>query len=88
MIAKGTVKNQQVIDAFYHKKSLKSASLRSDGVSLFSYGWWEMARWVNGKVILRNGRSYSRTTEVLHRRRLRGTPAKRETPRDQAEMNI
>lgn len=82
------VKNKDVIDAFYRKEKLRNPSLKSDGKSLFSYGWWEMARWVRGKVILRNGRSYSRTTEIRHRRGLKGTPATKETLWDRPEMNL
>jgi hypothetical protein len=81
-------KNNEVINAFYRKKELRNKNLKSDGTSLWSYGWWEMARWVKGKVVLRNGPSYSRTTEVLHRRGLKGKPAKQATPREQAEMNV
>jgi hypothetical protein len=81
-------KNQQVKEAFLHKKELKGASLTSDGKSLWSYGWWEIARWVKGKIVVRKGKSYSRTTEIFHRRGVPGVPAKQESPKDQAIMNL
>jgi hypothetical protein len=87
-VGKPLKKNDEVIDAFYRKKELRNKNLKSGGTSLWSYEWWEMARGVKGKVILRNGLSYSRTTEVLHRRGLKGKPAKQTAPREQAEMNV
>jgi hypothetical protein len=81
-------KNDEVKQAFYRKEKLKRPTLTSDGISLWSYGWWEIARWVRGKVIIRKGPSYSRTTEVHHRRGLAGKPAKQETPKQQGPMNL
>ncbi len=78
----------EVKQAFLQRKKLKGRNLHSDGKSLWSYGWWEVARWVRGRVIIRVGRAYSRTTELRHRRRLPGTPAKTETPMEQATMNL
>ena len=78
----------EVKQAFLRKKKLKGGNLYSDGKSLWSYGWWEVARWVRGQVIVRKGRAYSRTTELKHRRWLVGTPAKTETPMEQAKMNL
>jgi hypothetical protein len=78
----------EVRQAFLKRKALQGGNLYSDGTSLWSYGWWEMARWVRGKVILRKGPSYSRTTERKHRRAVPGMPAKTETPAEQARMNL
>jgi len=78
----------EVRQAFLQKKKLRGGNLYSDGRSLWSYGWWEVARWVRGRVIIRNGRGYSRTTERKHRRGLTGTLAKTETPVQQAKMNL
>lgn len=78
----------EVKQAFLQRKKLRGRNLYSDGKSLWSYGWWEVARWVRGRVIIRVGRAYSRTTELRHRRRLPGTPAKTETPMEQARMNL
>src|SRR5229473_2693372 len=78
----------EVRQAFLKKKKLKGGNLLSDGKSLWSYGWWEVARWVRGQVIIRSGKGYSRTTERKHRRALPGTLAKKETPRLQAKMNL
>jgi hypothetical protein len=81
-------KNDEVKKAFLKKKKLKGTALTSDGTSLWSYGWWEIARWVKGRVILRSGRSYSRTTEVRHRRGVPGALAKKESPKEQGAMNL
>jgi len=78
----------EVKQAFLQRRKQRGRNLHSDGKSLWSYGWWEVARWVRGRVIIRVGRAYSRTTELRHRRRLPGTPAKTETPMEQARMNI
>jgi hypothetical protein len=78
----------EVRQAFLKKKSLRGGNLYSDGKSLWSYGWWEIARWVRGQVILRNGRAFSRTTERKHRRGLPGTLARTETPMQQPTMNL
>lgn len=78
----------EVKQAFLQRKKLRGHNLHSDGKSLWSYGWWEVARWVRGRVIIRMGRAYSRTTELRHRRRLPGTLAKTETPMEQARMNL
>lgn len=78
----------EVKQAFLQKKKLRAGNLYSDGKSLWSYGWWEVARWVRGRVVIRKGRAYSRTTELKHRRKLPGTPAKIETPMEQARMNL
>jgi hypothetical protein len=78
----------EVKQAFLRKKKLRGGHLYSDGKSLWSYGWWEVARWVRGQVIIRNGRAYSRTTERKHLRGLPGTLAGTETPVAQAKMNL
>lgn len=78
----------EVRQAFFQRKKLTGGNLYSDGKSLWSYGWWEVARWVRGQVIIRNGRAYSRTTERKHRRHLVGTLARTETPVQQAKMNL
>lgn len=78
----------EVKQAFLHKKKLRGRNIHSDGKSLWSYGWWEVARWVRGRVIIRKGRAYSRTTELKHRRKLPGTPATTETPMEQPRMNL
>jgi hypothetical protein len=78
----------EVKQAFLRRSKLRGHNLYSDGKSLWSYGWWEVARWVRGRIIIRKGRAYSRTTERKHRRGLPGTLAKTETPMEQAKMNL
>lgn len=54
--------NSQVVRAFLKQQSAKTQHLHSDGGSLWSYGWWEMARWVDGELIVRKGCAYSPST--------------------------
>jgi len=54
---------RRVIDAFLAGRSAKASNLHSDGTSLWSYGWWELARWHNGVVVVRNGGGYSQSTK-------------------------
>ena len=56
------MRNSDVVKAFLAGQPAHVQSLVSTGTSLFSYGWWEMARHVDGKVIKRTGKSYSVTT--------------------------
>lgn len=83
-----SIRNRQVKEAFYKKEALQSRNLYSDGKSLWSYGWWEIARWVKGEIILRHGLPYSHSTHVFHQKGLRGKLAKHGTPKDQGVMNI
>jgi hypothetical protein len=77
-----------VKDAFYLKQKLANKNLKTDGNSLWSYGWWEIARWVRGEVVLRTGPPYSHTTLIFHMKGLKGIPAKKQTPMSQANMNV
>lgn len=71
-------------------KALKAGNVSSDGVSLWSYGWWEMARWIDGELIARQGPSYSQSTSCQQTRcRLwELTPAQSQTPRRQGPMEL
>lgn len=80
--------NQQVKQAFMERRSGHSQNLVSTGESLLSYGWWQVAKWVDGRIVVRNGKSYSRTTASKHRSGVAGERAKVETPVHQAEMNV
>ena len=80
--------NREVKEAFAKGRVLKAANLLSTGTSLYSYGWWEIARWVDGQVITRNGRSYSNTTATKHRSGVWGEQAVAETPVNQGPMNL
>ena len=51
--------NTQVKQAFMDQKRGSAANLTSDGTSIWSYGWWEIARWVDGSIIARKGPSYA-----------------------------
>lgn len=55
-----TIKDVQ--NAFLNGLSLHTTNLISNGNALFSYGWYEIARWVNGQIITRKGGMYSVTT--------------------------
>lgn len=80
--------NKDVKRAFMNKKPAVAANLVSTGDRLLSYGWWEVARWINGEVVIRKGRSYSQTTAGKHRPGVYGRLASEETPVAQGEMNI
>ena len=78
--------NSQVVEAFRKQEVAQTQHLSSDGVSLWSYDWWEVARWVDGQIVCRWGKSYSLTT-TKHGGLLNGSIfAKCETPRQQGEM--
>ena len=86
--------NRQVKDAFARRDIASSTNLRSDGTSLWSYGWWEVARWVDGDadggphVVLRNGKSYSMTTATKHRSGVLGELSPVITPPGRALINL
>jgi len=80
--------NNDVKFAFRQGGRASSANLQSDGVSLWSYGWWEIARHVNGAIITRKGSSYSTTTATKHRPGVYGVEAEQETPGSQGVMNL
>lgn len=85
-----THSNSDVGKAFAQGLSLASANLNSDGRSLWSYGWWEVARWVHGNIIRRTGASYSVTTAGKHRSQVSVlcVDAVEETPVGQGRMNL
>lgn len=80
--------NHQVKQAFANRKPGASANLSTDGRTIKSYHWWEIARWVDGVPIVRRGKSYSMTTASKHRPGVCGIIATVETPADQANMNL
>ncbi|KKN06542.1 hypothetical protein LCGC14_1076260 [marine sediment metagenome] len=80
--------NVQVQNKFRNKESGKSQNLTSDGLSLWSYNWWECARWVDGKIVTRKGKSYSMTTATKHRSGVYGVEATEETPVGNSFMNL
>lgn len=80
--------NKQVKQAFQDRKPGHSTNLLSDGTSLWSYGWWEVARWIGDEIVVRRGSAYSTTTATKHRSGVVGTLAAVETPRAQACMNV
>jgi hypothetical protein len=63
--------NELVVRAFYNREPARSRNLVSNGVSLHSYEWWEIARWIDDEVVLRNGPSYSVST-ARHRSLCKG----------------
>ena len=84
------MKNKDVAQAFLSGKPANVKSLVSTGDRLLSYGYWEVARWVNGKIVKRTGTSYSKTT-ARHRGLVYGSQvqaASVETPVDQFNMNL
>lgn len=59
--------NTDVINAFLNRKSLRAANLSSDGESLWSYNWWQLAthaptRTLAPTIIVRNGPAFSQST--------------------------
>jgi len=56
--------NSDIVVKFLEQKWCHSPrhNIFSNGTSLWSYGWWEMARWVNGEVVVRTGKRFSPTT--------------------------
>lgn len=84
--------NGRVIQLFKQHQQGVARNLKSDGTSLWSYGWWEIARWVGDQIVVRAGDSYSVTTAGKHRKVWpdgdRIVNANVETPVNQGEMNI
>lgn len=80
--------NRQVKQAFMKHKAGNAENLISTGIALLSYGWWEVAKWVDSEIVVRNERSYSRTTASKHRSGVYGRKASRETPVTQGEMKL
>lgn len=80
--------NNDVKQAFMQCKVAGNDNLVSTGDRLLSYGWWEVARWVKGKIVVRNGIAYSQTTASKHMNGIYGERAKTETPKDKAKMNL
>lgn len=84
MLTNGEVKRR-----FMNKRAGRAPNLVSDGTRLLSYGWWEVARWQQGRIFTRNGPSYSMTTATKHRPGIvGGQQALTVTPREQAEMEL
>lgn len=48
--------------AFVAGREARTTNLHSTGTALWSYEWWEVARWVDGVIVERSGPSYSPTT--------------------------
>ena len=82
--------NAEIAQAFLAGKVAQNHGMTSTGGVLLSYGWWEIARWHDGQVLRRKGKSYSITTAGKHRPTLRGfgIEAQEETPVGQAYMNL
>lgn len=55
-----TIKDVQ--KAFLNGQALATTNLISTGNKLISYGWYELAQWVDGKIITRKGKMWSITT--------------------------
>lgn len=60
---------RQVIERFLDHKPGQASNLSSDGVSLWSYRWWQMAQWTHADatnpdnvLVVRLGSSYSPST--------------------------
>lgn len=86
---------QTVQRAFSNQKAGHVEHLVSDGTSLWSYGWWEVARWVQTATgwycVKRRGASFSMTTASKHANCVEARPlvlAEVETPRGNASMNL
>lgn len=77
------------LQAFLEHKSRKVGNVQSTGETLLSYGWWELARWHNGSILVRTGPSYSQSTACQRSRlglyRWQASPV--ETPAYQSYMN-
>jgi len=56
------ITNKSVVEAFFQRDSAKSKNLVSDGASLYSYGWYEIARWNNFNGVSITTNTYSKTT--------------------------
>lgn len=78
--------NHDVKQRFIVGKVGSNRNLESTGKSLLSYGWWEVAKWVDGEIVNRKGKSYSVTTAGKHRTDVHGRVSEVETPRDQGIM--
>ena len=53
---------REVAEAWSFGKSAKAKNLYSDGRSLWSYEWYEIARRINSRIVLLRSDKYSRTT--------------------------
>lgn len=80
--------NEQVKSAFRRQLKGRSKNMSTDGTSLWSYMWWEIARWVDGEIIVRNGTSYSMTTASKHRPGVVGTKATLQTEAYKGVMEL
>lgn len=94
--------NRQVAKAFLKGIPATTTNLSTDGETLKSYGWYEIAkrRCYDGacKFILRAGRMYSPTTAKQKSEVMRAAVPEGladdvmrspiDTPKDQAEMNV
>lgn len=81
---------RDALQAFLEHRTKKAGNVQSTGETLLSYGWWELARWHNGQIIVRTGPSYSKSTQC-QRTRLglyRWTQSPIPTPVRQAHMNL
>lgn len=53
-----------VLQAFLAGKSCKRGNVSTDGTSIYSYGWYELARRTpSGDIISRSGPLYSQSTK-------------------------
>jgi len=80
--------NSQVKLAFANQQPGSSSNLSTDGRSIKSYHWWEIARWIDGVIVTRKGKAYSMTTASKHRPGVYGVEAANQTPTGQADMNL
>jgi len=52
----------RAFDAFVNHGAMKANSIETNGEKLFSYGWFVIAQWIRGEVVLRKGGVPSVTT--------------------------
>lgn len=71
-------------------KPYKQGNVTSDGTSLWSYGWWELARWVDDRIVVRSGIPYSPSTKQQFSRAslYRFEQSTVPTPRKQATLEL
>jgi hypothetical protein len=79
--------NRKVKEAFLNGRSAVGNNLVSTGERLLSYGYWEIAKWVDDRVVVRCGPSYSPTT-ARHRAGIVGQYSLYETPKEEHKMRF
>jgi hypothetical protein len=86
---------RDALQAFLEHRPKKAGNVESTGTVLLSYGWWEMAKWVEGEdgrpeVVVRTGLSYSPSTkrQGIRLGLYRWRKAEKLTPRGQGAMEV